>query len=72
MVEREVGDLRIKLSEVGKKVFQYEKQATNQYQEIQRLNFTLKRMLDEINYAEVKLKNSEKQLENEHKRNVQL
>ena len=52
---------------MSKKIFEYEKQFLAQTQEIDRLNLTLKRMIDEINYAEVKLKNNEKELDNRTK-----
>lgn len=46
LVEKETDELRAKFSEVSKKVFDYEKQATLQNQEIDRLNLTLKRMVE--------------------------
>lgn len=66
--ERENNDYRTKYAEITKQMGDYEKKLNAQTQELERLNFSIKRLIEELNYSEVKLKNAEKEIDGQLKR----
>jgi chromosome segregation ATPase len=66
-IERENSDYKIRYAEVNKKISDYERKIAEGREENERLNYSIKKLIGELNSSELKFKGFEKEIENLHK-----
>jgi uncharacterized protein YlxW (UPF0749 family) len=57
----------MRYAEVKKRMADYEKEVAQAQQENERLNYSIKKLIEELNSMELKYKNSQKEVENRQK-----